>query len=227
MITEKRIKLNKADLFKSALEITQAFSEMLKMWREEEPRKDRGEKLFYCHVCSYVSAKTYYHLKRYGKPKCPTCGVEMAEFDAQRWKELRQRLADEALQATPRAVEALLKAAEVHGFLDGAEAVVEYGHVLRIVPDHTPNELRYDASTRRLEAFYYYYDLPQHVESLKALIKAAWQLGLGVLLRIYPNHKTMPLPYDNLPIGRDMYGHIEIKMTAEELRGFARGYGGL
>jgi hypothetical protein len=49
----------------------------------------------------------------------------------------------------------------------------------------------------------------------------------GVLVRIEPRHKKMPIPYDNLPVSYDAFNGYEIKMTAEELRGFARGYGGL
>jgi hypothetical protein len=119
-----------------------------------------------------------------------------------------------------------LKVAEIHGILDGAEAVIDR-EMLHIRPDYTPNEFRYDPSARRLEAFYYYYDLPQHVESLKELIKAAWRLGLGILVHIYPGHMRMLLPYDFLPVRRDVFNGFEIKMSAEELWGFARGYGGL
>jgi hypothetical protein len=222
------VKLNRADLKSASTKekITQIFSESLRKWKEEVPRKDKGEKLFYCPSCSLTMTETYYRLKRYGKPKCLTCGgIEMVEFDAQRWRELRQKLVDEALQIVPQVVEALLKVAEVHGILDGTEAVVEYGHVLRINPDHTPNNFRYDASTRRLEAYYYYYDLQQHAESFKELMKAAYRLGLGILVRIYPNHMRMPLPHIGLPSRYDIFNGHEIKMTAEELRGFAWGRG--
>ncbi len=227
MNTEIRIKINRADVKASAHEINQIFSESLKKWREEKPRKDKGEKLFYCPSCSKALSLTYYRLKKFGRPKCLACDVEMEEYDDRQFAKLRQRLADEALTVVPRVVEALLEVAEVHGILDGAEAVVEYGHVLSVRPDRTPNEFRFDASTRRLEAFYYYYDTPKHVESLKALIKAAWRLGLGILVRIEPRHKKMPLPYNNLPSYYDIFNGHEIKMTAEELWGFARGYGGL
>jgi hypothetical protein len=231
MITE--IKINKADLNKSALEITgkitQVFFESLKKWGEEEPIKLKGDKLFYCPICSHTTTESYYMVKKYGRPKCLACGVEMVDFDKRRFRELRQRLADEALPIVPRVVEALLEVAEAHGFTD--PLIVEiHDQVLYVDPDITPNEFRYDASTKRLEAYYYYYDAPNHVESLKALIKAAWRLGLGVLVRMEPHHMKMPLPYYNLPISRPdrgiFYGY-EIKMTSEELRGFARGYGGL
>ncbi len=228
MITETRIKINRADLKTSAQEITQAFSESLRKWQEEKPRKDKGEKLFYCQTCSRTATETYYRLKKYGRPKCLACdGVEMEEFDGQQFAKLRKRLADEALKILPQVVESLLNIAAIHGIIDGAEAVVEYGHVLSVRPDRTPNELRYDASTRRLEAFFYYYYLPQHAESLRALIKTAWRLGLGILVHIYPGHMRMPLPYSRLPTSRDIFNGIEIRMSAEELWGFARGYGGL
>jgi hypothetical protein len=223
------IKINKADLDRSALEkITQVFSESLKKWREEEPRKERGEKLFYCPTCSRTAAETYYMVKKYGRPKCRTCGgIEMADFDKNRFRELRQRLADEALPIVPRVVEALLEVVKVHGFTD--PLIIEiHDQMLYISPDITPNEFRYDASTKRLEAYYHYYDTPQHVESLKALIKAAWKLGLGILVRINTNNMLKPLPYDNLPAVRPKYfGDIEIRMAAEELRDFVRGHGEL
>ena len=231
MITEIRIRINRADVFRSAQEITQVFSDALRKWREEEPRKERGEKLFHCPVCSSTASETYYTLKKYGKPRCTKCGVEMEEYDGQQFKKLRQKLADETIKISPQVVKSLLEVAAIHGIIDGAEAVVDR-ELLYIKPDYTPNEVRYDPSTRRLEAFYYYYDTPQHVESLKSLIKAAWRLGLGVLVRIEPSHMKMPLPYDeplpydDLPISRDLFNGIEIKMTAEELWGFARGYGG-
>lgn len=221
------IELNKADLRSAREKITQIFSESLRKWKEETPRKERDEKLFYCPSCSYAMVETYYRLKRYGKPKCLTCEAEMVEFDAQRWRELRQRLADEALQIAPHAVETLLKVAEVYGILDGAEAVVEYGYMLRIKPDYSPTNFRYNASTRRLEAYYYYYDLPQHVESFKELMRAAYKLGLGILVHICRDHMRMPLPYVGLRPHLDIFNGHEIKMTSEELRGFARGYGGL
>jgi len=226
MITEIRIRINRADVFRSAQEITQVFSDALRKWREEEPRKERGEKLFHCPVCSSTASETYYTLKKYGKPRCTKCGVEMEEYDGQQFKKLRQKLADETIKISPQVVKSLLEVAAIHGIIDGAEAVVDR-ELLYIKPDYTPNEFRYDASTKRLEAYYYYYDLPQHVESLKALIKAAWRLGLGVLVHIEPSHMKMPLPYDDLPISRDLFNGIEIKMTAEELWGFARGHGGL
>jgi hypothetical protein len=223
------IKINKADLMSAREKITQVFSESLKKWKEEEPIKLKGDKLFYCPTCGYTATESYYMVKKYGRPKCWACGgIEMLDFDKRRFRELRQRLADEALPIVPRVVEALLEVAEAHGFSD--PLIVEiHDQVLYVDPDITPNEFRYDASTKRLEAYYYYYDAPNHVESLKVLIKAAWQLGLGVLVRMEPHHMKMPLPYYNLPISRPrgiFYGY-EIKMTAEELRGFARGYGGL
>jgi len=149
-----------------------------------------------------------------------------AELDRNRFRELRQRLTDEALSIAPHVVEALLKVVETHGFTDPLVVEIDKGE-LRFKPDLTPNDFRYNASTKRLEAFYYYYDTPQHVESLKALIKAAWRLGLGILVRIEPHHKKMPIPYDNLPAYYDVFNGHEIKMTAEELWGFVRVYGGL
>jgi hypothetical protein len=224
MITETRIKINRADVSKSAQEITEVFSESLKKWREEEPRRDKDEKLFYCPVCSETKPSNY-RLKKYGRPRCLRCDAEMAEFDRNHFRELRQRLTDEALSIAPHVVEALLKVVETHGFTDPLVVEIDKGE-LRFKPDLTPNVFRYNASTKRLEAFYYYYDTPQHVESLKALIKAAWKLGLGILVRIEPHHKKMPLPYDNLPAHYDIFNGHEIKMTAEELWGFVRGYGG-
>jgi hypothetical protein len=226
-MTYETIRLNRADLRSAQEKITQIFSESLKKWKEEVPRKERDEKLFYCPSCSSAMTETYYRLKRYGKPRCLTCGgIEMVEFDAQRWKELRQKLADDALKIAPQVVEALLKVAEVYGILDGADAVVEYGHILRISPDYTPTNFRYDASTRRLEAYFYYFDLPQHVESFKELVRQAYRLGLGILVHICRDHMRLPLPYD-LPVTRDIFNGHEIKMTAEELRGFVWGHGWL
>jgi len=229
MITETRIKIkiNRADVSKSAQEITEVFSESLKKWREEEPRRaNKDEKLFYCPICSHIATETYYMVKKRGRPKCLTCGVEMADFDEKRFKELRQRMADETLPIVPRVVETLMEVVSIHGFTDPLVVEIDKGE-LRFKPDLTPNVFRYNASTRRLEAFYYYYDTQKHFESLKALIKAAWKLGLGVLVRIYPDHMRMPLPYRNLPASYDIFNGHEIKMTAEELWGFARGYGGL
>ena len=48
MITELEIK--KSEL--KPQEITKVFSESLQKWRDEEPLKDKGEKLFYCPVCT-------------------------------------------------------------------------------------------------------------------------------------------------------------------------------
>jgi len=90
MITETRIKINKADLSKSAREITQVFSDALRKWREE-------------------ASKTYYMLKKYGKPRCTRCGVEMEEYDARQFKKLRQKLADEAIKISPQVAESLLE----------------------------------------------------------------------------------------------------------------------
>jgi len=211
------LKVKKSELKTSVQEITQVFSESLKKWREEEPRKDKGEKLFYCPICSHTMTETYYIFKKYGRPKCPMCNIEMADFDRNRFRELRQKLADEALPIVPRVVEALLEVVAVHGFTDPLLVRIDGGE-LRIKPDLTPNEFRYNASAKRLEAFYYYYDAPQHVESLKALIKAALRLGLGILVRIYPDHKKMPLPYDNLPISYDVFNGYEIKINARGCR---------
>jgi hypothetical protein len=226
MTTEIRIKINRADVFASAQEIVKVFSESLKKWREEEPQKEKGEKLFYCPVCTRTASVTYYRLKKYGKPKCLTCETEMEEYDRQQFRKLRQKLADEALPKVPQVVEALLEVVTIHGFTDPLLVEIN-GSELRIKPDLTPNDFRYDAAAKRLEAFYYYYDTQKHVESLKALIKAAWKLGLGILVRIEPRHKKMPLPYDNLPAHYDIFNGHEIKMSAEELWGFVRGRGGL
>jgi hypothetical protein len=189
----------------------------------------RGDKLFYCPTCSRTAAETYYMVKKYGRPKCWACdGIEMVDFDKKRFRELRQRLADEALPIVPRVAEALLEVVKTHGFTD--PLIIEiYDQMLYIFPDITPNEFRYDASTKRFEAYYHYYDTPQHVESFKALIKAAWKLGLGILVHINTNNMLKPLPYDNLPAVRPTkyFGGIEIKMAAEELRDFVRGYGEL
>jgi hypothetical protein len=220
MITELKIK--KADLKNAVPEITKVFSENLKNWQKEEPRKDKGEKLFYCSVCSKTASLTYYRLKKYGKPRCLTCETEMEEYDSQQFRKLRQRLADEALLKVPQVVEALLGVVSVHGFTDPLVVRID-GSELYIKPDLTPNNFRYNASTKRLEAFYYYYDTSQHMESLKTLIKAAWRLGLGILVYIDPNHKRMPLPYDNLPANYDIFNGHEIKMSAEELWGFRAG----
>jgi len=221
------LKIKKPELKTSVQEITKVFSESLQKWRDEEPRRDKGEKLFYCPVCSETRSLTNYRLKKYGRPKCFKCdGIEMKEYDAQRFRELRQRLADEALSIAPRVVEALLEVVTAHGFTDPLLVAIDGGE-LRLKPDLTPNEFRCNASTRRLEAFYYYYDTPQHTESLKVLIKKAWELGIGILVHIEPSHMRMPLPYNNLPASRDIFNGVEIKMTAEELWGFARGYGGL
>jgi transposase-like protein len=226
MTAEVRIKINRADVKASVQEITKVFSESLKRWWDEEPRRDKGDKLFYCPVCSRTASTTYYSLKRYGKPKCLTCDkTEMEEYDGQHFRKLRQRLVDEALPKVPQIVEALLEVVSIHGILDGAEAVVEY-YLLSIRPDYTPNEFRYDPFTKRLEAFFYYYDSSQHLDALKTLIKKAWKLGLGILVHIYPGHREMPLPYHHLPIGYDIVNGYKIKMTAEELQEFARGYGG-
>jgi transposase-like protein len=221
------LKIKKPELKTSVQEITKVFSESLQKWRDEEPQRDKGEKLFYCPVCSETRSLTNYRLKKYGRPKCFKCdGIEMKEYDAQRFRELRQRLADETLPKVPQVVETLLGVVSVHGFTDPLVVRID-GSELYIKPDLTPNNFRYNASTKRLEAFYYYYDAPQHMESLKALIKAAWRLGLGILVYIEPSHKRMPLPYDNLPANYDIFNGHEIKMSAEELWGFARGYGGL
>ena len=60
------IKINKADLDRSALEkITQVFSDALRKWREEEPIRMKGDKLFYCQTCSRTAAETYYMVKKY------------------------------------------------------------------------------------------------------------------------------------------------------------------
>ena len=186
----------------------------LARWEEEKPRKDRDEKLFYCPVCSYTATVTYYMLKKYGKPKCPACDVEMAEFDEVKFRELRRRLAEEGRKILPRAVEALMEVAKVHGVVGGEPEVKVEGPVVAVRPDHTPNEFRYNASKRRLEAFYYYYDMVEHERSLKALAAAARRLGLGLYAAIYPDHAKMPMP---LPYSYDAFKGLVIEMDANEL----------
>jgi predicted RNA-binding Zn-ribbon protein involved in translation (DUF1610 family) len=119
---------------------------------EEKLHKERDEKLFYCPVCSYAVAETYYKLKKYGRPRCPTCGVEMIDFDESKFRELRRRLAEEARKILPDAVKALTEVAKAHGAVGEPEVKAE-GPVIAVKPDRTPNEFRYDASKRRLEAF--------------------------------------------------------------------------
>jgi hypothetical protein len=189
-------------------------------WEEEKPRKERDEKLFYCPMCSYTLAMTYYRLKKYGKPKCPTCGVEMIDFDESKFRELRRRLAEEARKILPDATKALLDVAAIHGSIRGSggepEVVVE-GAMVIVRPDHTPNEFRYNASKRRLEAFYYYYDTERHEKSLKELATAAWRLGLGIHVTICPDHAKMPIPF---PHHRDAISGITIDLNRDELWGY-------
>ncbi len=222
--------IKKSELKPSGLEkITQVFSESLKRWREEEPFRLEGEMLFYCPACSFTIAESHSMVKRYGRPRCLACGVEMVDFDEGQFKELRQRLADEALSIASRAVEALLEVVEAHG---GDILFVEvYDQMLYMRPDYALNEFRYDAGAKRFEAYYHYYSTPGHVMSLKTLIEKAWELNFGILVQIHPGYMTMPLPYGYLPAVQPKHGFfngVEIKMTAEELRDFfARGFGRL
>jgi len=189
----------------------------LARWEEEKPRKDRDEKLFYCPVCSYTATVTYYMLKKYGKPKCPACDVETAEFDEVKFRELRRRLAEEARKILPRAVEALMEVAKVHGVVGGEPEVRVESHAVVVRPDHTLNEFRYEASLRRIEAFYYYYDTERHEKSLKELAAAARRLGLGLHVVICPGHARMPIPF---PYSYDVFNGFVINMNSDELRGY-------
>jgi len=194
--------------------------EELARWEEERPRKDRDEKLFYCPICSYALTTTYYRLKKYGRPRCPTCDVEMIDFDESKFRELRRRLAEEARKILHRAVEALLDVVAVYGTVGEPEVKVEsqYGWITVVVrPDHTPSEFRYNASLRRMEAFYYYYDMEGHEKSLKELAVAARRLGLGLHVVIYPGHARMRIPF---PYSYDAFNGFIVDMNSDELWGY-------
>lgn len=217
--------IRRSELKTSVQKINGVFSESLKKWRGEEPFCLEGDVLFYCPVCSYTATESKHIVERYGRPRCWACGgVEMVEFDEKQFKELRQRLADEALSIVPRVVEALLEVAEAHGSADLLFVEI-YDYMLTVYV--AQNSFRYDASTRRLEAYFHRYDSPRHVEALKALVKKAAELGLGVLVQINTAFMKMPLP-DGLPAaqpGRGFFYGVEIRMSAEEVRSFfaARG----
>jgi transposase-like protein len=196
--------------------VEKALAELTR-WENEKPRRDKDEKLFYCPVCTYKSTKTYYMLKKEGRPKCPVCGVEMADFDETKFRELRRRLAEEARKILPHVVEALMEVAKEHGVVGDGPEVEVAGAVAVVRPDHTPNEFRYDASKRRLEAFYYYYDMAGHERSLKELAAAARRLNLGLHVAIYPGHAKMPIPF---PYTYNAFNGFVIEMNSDELRGY-------
>jgi hypothetical protein len=189
--------------------------EELARWEEERPRKDRDEKLLYCPVCSYAVAETYYRLKKYGRPKCPTCDVEMIDFDESKFRELRRRLAEEARKILPDVVKALIEVAKAHGVVGEPEVRAE-GPVVAVRPDRTPNEFRYNASLKRLEAFYYYYDTVEHERSLRMLAEAAWRLNLGMRVAICKDHAKLHIPFPYY----HMFGELIIDLNKDELWGY-------
>jgi hypothetical protein len=187
----------------------------LARWEEEKPEKDRDEKLFYCPVCSYAVAETYYRLKKYGRPKCPTCDVEMIDFDESKFRELRRRLAEEARKILPDVVKALIEVAKAHGVVGEPEVRAE-GPVVAVRPDRTPNEFRYNASLKRLEAFYYYFDMVGHERSLRMLAEAAWRLNLGMRAAICKDHAKLPIPFPYY----HMFSEFIIDLNKDKLWGY-------
>ncbi len=219
--------IKKSEL-KTSGKIIQVFSESLKKWREEEPFKLEGDELFYCPACSYVATESRRIVERYGHPRCWACGgIKMVEFDERRFKELRQKLADETFRILPRVVEALLEVAEAHEFGDLLFVEI-YDQMLCVYPG-VMNAFRYDAGARRFEAYFHRYDAPRHFEALKTLIKKALELNLGVLIQINPTYMKMSLPY-GLPAVRpkdSIFSGVEIRMTSEELRDYFKAVGHL